>query len=71
MSIKLWIVFDVLFKVISNSLSLNDCLCLGLVLILIIFKILFWFRERKIVLVVDIEKVFLNIGVYEEDCDVL
>ena len=71
MSTKLRIVFDASSKATSNSPSLNDCLCSRPALAPIIFKILLRFRERKIALVADIEKAFLNIGVHEEDRDVL
>ena len=71
MSTKLRIVFDASSKATSNSPSLNDCLCSGPALTPTIFKILLRFRERKIALVADIEKAFLNIGVHEEDRDAL
>ena len=70
-STKLRIVFDASSKATSNSPSLNDCPYSGPALTPTIFKILLRFRERKIALVGDIEKAFLNIGVHEEDRDAL
>ena len=59
---KLRVVFDALFKATKDSPSLNDCLYSGPALTPTIFKVLLRFRERKIALVGDIEKAFLNIG---------
>ena len=68
---KLRIVFDASSKAKRESPSLNDCLYSGPALTPTIFKILLRFSERKIALVGDIEKAFLNIGVHEQDRDVL
>ena len=58
-------------KATKESLSLNDCLYSGPALTPTIFKILLRFRERKIALVGDIEKAFLNIRVQEQDRNAL
>lgn len=68
---KLRIVFDATSRATSESPSLNDCLYSGPALTPTIFKIFFWFRGRKIALVGDIEKAFLNIRVQEQDRNVL
>ena len=68
---KLRIAFDASLKATRESPSSNDCLYSGPALTPTIFKILLRFRERKIALVGDIEKAFLNIGVHEQDRDVL
>ena len=63
--------FDASSKATKDSLSLNDCLYSGPALTPTIFKILLRFRERKIALVGDIEKAFLNIRVQEQDRNAL
>ncbi|XP_068686960.1 uncharacterized protein [Montipora foliosa] len=68
---KLRIVFDASSRATSEDPSLNDCLYSGPSLTPTIFKILLRFRERKIALVGDIEKAFLNIKVQEQDRNVL
>ena len=68
---KLRIVFDASSRATKESPSLNDCLYSGPALTPTIFKILLRFRERKIALVGDIEKAFLNIRVHEQDRNVL
>ena len=68
---KLRIVFDASSRATSEDPSLNDCLYSGPALTPTIFKILLRFRERKITLVGDIEKAFLNIKVQEQDRNVL
>ena len=68
---KLRVVFDASAKANPESPSLNECLHAGPALAPVIFDILLRFRERKIALVGDIEKAFLNIGVQETDRDVL
>ena len=68
---NLRIVFDASSRATSEDPSLNDCLYSGPALTPTIFKILLWFRERKIALVGDIEKAFLNIKVQEQDRNVL
>ena len=68
---KLRIVFDASSKATSESPSLNDCLYSGPALTPSILKILLRFRERKIPLLGDVEKAFLNIQVQEQDRNVL
>ncbi|XP_015761462.1 PREDICTED: uncharacterized protein LOC107340611 [Acropora digitifera] len=68
---KLRIVFHAFSRATKESSSLNDCLYLGPALTPTIFKILLRFRERKIALVGDIEKAFLDIRVHEQDRNVL
>ena len=68
---KLRIMFDASLKATRESPSSNDCLYSGPALTPTIFKILLRFRERKIALVGDVDKAFLNIGVREQDRDVL
>ena len=68
---KLRIVFDASSRATNEGPSLNDCLYSGPSLTPIIFKIRLRFRERKIALVGDIEKAFLNIKVQEQDRNVL
>ena len=68
---KLRFVFDASSKATIDSPSLNDCLYSGPALTPTIFKILLWFREKRIALVADIEKAFLNIRVSDQDRDVL
>ena len=48
-----------------------ECLYSGPSLTPTIFNVLLRFRKRRIALVGDIEKAFLNVGVSEEDRDVL
>ena len=68
---KLRIVFDASSRATKESASLNDCQYSGPALTPTVFKILLRFRDRKIALVWDIEKAFLNISVQEHDRDVL
>ena len=68
---KLRVVFDASSRPSSDSQSLNECLYSGPALIPTIFNVLLRFREKRIALVGDIEKAFLNVVVAEEDRDVL
>ena len=69
---KLRIVYDASAKDgYSKGTSLNDCLHVGPSLNPLLFDILTRFREKKIVLIGDIEKAFLNIGVDKADRDCL
>jgi len=65
------VLFDASSKATIDSPSLNDCLYSGPALTPTIFKILLWFREKRIALVANIEKAFLNIRVSDQDRDVL
>ncbi len=58
---KLRTVFDASSNASGQSPSLNDCLYSGLALTPTIFPILLRFSERKIALVGDIEKAFVDI----------
>lgn len=69
MIIKVRIVYDVLLKLIKMGIFLNDCLYVGLLLNLLLFDILLWFWENRVVFVGDIEKVFFNVGVDKRDRD--
>ena len=64
---KLRIVYDDYGKVTS----LNDCLHVGPWLNPLLFDILIRFRQKRIVLIADIEKAFLNIEVDKVDRDCL
>ena len=68
---KLRVVFDASSKATKDSPSVNDCLYSGQSLTPTIFKILLRFRDRKIALVGDIEKAFLNVRIREEDREAL
>ena len=68
---KLRVVFDASSKATIDSPSLNGCLYSGPALTPTIFKILLQFREKRIALVADIEKAFLNIRVSDQERDVL
>ena len=68
---KLRVVFDASSRLSSDSPSLNECLYSGPALTPTIFNVLLRFREKRIALAGDIEKAFLNVGVAEEDRDVL
>ena len=68
---KLRVVFDGSSKATIDSPILNDCLYSGPALTPTIFQILLRFREKRIALVSDIKKAFLNIRVSDQDRDVL
>ena len=68
---KLLVVFYASSRPSSDSPSLNDCRYLGTALTPTIFTVLLRFREKRLALVGDIEKAFLNVGAAEEDRDVL
>lgn len=71
LSTKLRVVFDASSKATQDAPSLNDCLHVGPAQSPKIFEILLRFRERKVAVVADVEKAFLNIGIDKEDRDVL
>ena len=66
---ELRVVFDASSK--PSSDSLNECLYSGPALTPTIFSVLLRFREKRTAFLEDIEKAFLNVGVAEEDGDVL
>lgn len=51
------------------GMFLNDCFYVGLLLNLLLYDILLWFCENRIVFVGDIEKVFFNVSVDKSDWD--
>ena len=48
-------------------MSLNDCLHVGPALSPLLYNIFIWFREKRLALVGDIEKAFLNVEVKLRD----
>ena len=60
---KVRVVYDASAKVGTGGTSLNDCLHVGPSLNPLLFDILLRFREKRVVLVGDNEKAFLNIEV--------
>lgn len=68
---KLRVVYDASAKVGKGGTSLNDCLQKGPSLNPLLFDILLRFREKRVALIGDIEKAFLNIEVEEKDRDSL
>ena len=57
------VVYDASAKVGTGGTSLNDCLNVGPLLNPLLINILLRFREKRVALVGDIEKAFLNIEV--------
>ena len=68
---KLRVVYDASSKEGKNGVSLNDCLHVGPTLSPLLYEILIRFRQKRIALVGDIEKAFLNIEVKLRDRDCL
>ena len=68
---KLRIVYDASLKESKSGTSLNDCLHVGPSLNPLLYSILIRFREKRVVLVGDIEKAFLNEEVDRADRDSL
>ena len=69
---KLCIVYDASAKGDNGkSASLNDCLHVGPSLNPLLFDILVRFRQKRIVLIANIEKAFLNVEVDKVDQDCL
>ena len=68
---KVRVVYDASAKLGKGGTSLNDCLHVGPSLNPLLFDILVRFREKRVALVGDIEKAFLNIEVAERDRDCL
>ena len=68
---KVRVVYDASCKESKTSVSLNDCLHVGPSLTPLLFDILLRFREKRVALIADIEKAFLNVEIAKEDRDVL
>lgn len=68
---KLRVVYDASAKSGKESAPLNDCLHKGPSLTPLLFDILLRFREKRVALIGDILKAFLNIEVDKEDRDFL
>ena len=67
---KLRIVYDASTKARKGDKSLNECLYRGPVLLPDLCGILLRFRIQSVVLLADIEKAFLQVGIQESDRDV-
>ena len=67
---KLRIVYDASTKAKKGDKSLNECLYRGPVLLPDLCGVLLRFRVQSIVLLVDIEKAFLQVAIQESDTDV-
>ena len=67
---KLRIVYDASTKAKRGEKSLNECLHRGPVLLPDLCGILLRFRIQPIVMLADIEKAFLQVGIQEMDRDV-
>ena len=68
---KLRVVYDTSSKSGKESASLNDCLHKGPSLTPLLFNILLRFRKKRVALIGDVEKAFLNIEVDKKDRDFL
>lgn len=68
---RLRVVYDASSKEGKRGVSLNDCLHVGPTLSPLLYEILIRFRQKRIALVGDIEKAFLNIDVKLRDRDCL
>ena len=68
---KVRVVFDASSRESKKQVSLNDCLHVGPPMSPLLYDILLRFREKRIAVVGDIEKAFLNIAVEEKDRDSL
>ena len=68
---KVRVVYDASSKEGKRGVSLNDCLHVGPALTPLLYEILIRFREKRVALVGDIEKAFLNIVVNRRDRDCL
>ena len=67
---KIRIVYDASAKAKSTASSLNECLFRGPIILPDLFGLLLRFRLYKLVLLADVEEVFLHIGIQETECDV-
>jgi len=67
---KICIVYDAYAKAGCNVSSLNECLFCGPIILPDLCGLLLRFRLYEIVLLADVEKVFLLIGIKERERDV-
>ena len=67
---KLRIVFDASARCGKDSLSLNECLYRGPVILPDLCSILMRFRQPKIAIIADVEKAFLQLGLHPSERDV-
>ena len=67
---KLRIVYDASAKTKKGNKSLNECLHRGPVILEDLCGLLIRFRTKKIGMIADIEKAFLQIGIHDTDRDV-
>ena len=67
---KLRVVYDASLKAKKGDNSLNDCLYRGPILLPYLCGILLCLRQYPIVMLADIEKAFLQVGIQEKDRDV-
>ena len=68
---KVRVVYVASLKENKKAASLNDCLHVGPPLSPLLYDILLRFRQKKVALVGDIEKAFLNIEIASQDRDSL
>ena len=68
---KIRVVYDASSKEGKRGVSLNDCLHVGPALSPLLYDILIRFREKRVAVVGDIEKAFLNVEVKSRDRDCL
>ena len=67
---KIRIVYDASAKTKSNMKSLSECIHRGLVILEDLCGLLQRFRTRRIGIIADIEKAFLQVGLRQVDRDV-
>ena len=68
---KVRVVYDGSAFAYKGALSLNQCLLVGPSLVNLLVEVLLTFRLHSVVLLADITKAFLNVGVAEADRDLL
>lgn len=66
---KLRVVYDASAKEGGKGVSLNDCLHIGPALTPHLYDVLVRFREKRVAIVGDIEKAFLNVEIARKDRD--